>query len=166
MKLFALLGLLLTLVPASASAASEERSLSRTLGDWKVTVTAGPRNKRKGSVALAGKRGYYGMDGGLPSEVVRRVAILIGPKRFMLPRELYADLGEPRLLSSSPEVLTLTRQGGFLAGELRGGDGAGTWHCRWRIDLVRLEVARAIWQPLGTWPDYGVALPLVPRRAA
>jgi len=90
---------------------------------------------------------------------VRAVSLQCGRYCYEVPAVLYRDLGDPSL-----ESVALRRSGSYLIVDLKGGDGAGGWYCRWRLDLGRRTVQRVVYAvPASRAEAYGPRHPLKAR---
>jgi hypothetical protein len=124
-------------IGAHAGIAEDAPLATRVTPDTRVTIATAPFRGPKHA------RLYYGHDNmrATPERIVSSIRIDTHGKSYFIPGELIAGLGEPLLF---PRSFTAQQSGQHLLITLRGGDGAGSYTCQWRVDLSRRVVTRSV----------------------
>jgi hypothetical protein len=165
---------LLALWSLTLSGFGAEKQLAdwRTAGRYRVSVTCAELDARRDAL---GRDQYHhtlhggilhGTDGGIPRTVVRSVSVFVGTQRYSVPPELYRDLADPNLGPTFHRgTFTVAETWRYVIVTISGGDGAGSYNCRFRISKSRLDIARSVQShPMTDFPPYEPLQKLIPLR--
>jgi hypothetical protein len=143
--------------------ASSALQATRSIGDYRVTIEAAPSSKTPRN-NHHGK--YFGHDSpAIPDVLVRSVSIHIGSNSYFLPSDLITDLGEPLLGPQYVQsTFTVVLDRSFLFVTMKGGDGAGGYTCRWRVDPKQLRASRSVREVASSWSPWSRAKSLIPAK--
>ena len=160
----------------SRSSAAAQSVTEKNVGAYRVSITVARLNAQRdglgrdahGSATLRRRR-ILGTDGGVPDTVIRNITLAHEGRTYRLPAELYSDLGDPQVGPPfSTRSFSLHESRSYLFITLAGGDGAGSYSCRWCISKAQLVTSRSI-RPFssyltGEFAPFGSALPLTAPR--
>lgn len=148
----------LLLFTVSVYGAEAQITDSRATRRCQVTIIAAPFTPRKDAL------GHYGTDGSVPSTTIQWLTVRIGKQSYQFPPGLYEDLADPCIGSSFiKQTFTASETWRDVTVVLSGGDGAGSYDCRWRISKARLEVSRSVRaHPSAGYPPFDAPQKLIP----
>ena len=100
-----------------------------------IRIRASPYSAKRDSAV----KSWWGVDGGLPSEVTTELSLSIGGIQIAIPHRAFADLGDPH----PPGSISLMQPHDTVYLYIHGGDGAGSYVAKFFIrdgKLIRREV--------------------------